>query len=59
MGPRLDSRGRVQNLFTTNVIFLRFNGAAAGQPRKAKPCERDAAATPRFNGAAAGQPRKV
>jgi len=34
MGPRLDSRGRLWGTGRTDHPPLRFNGAAAGQPRK-------------------------
>jgi len=57
MGPRLDSRGRAGQA-TVRDVAGRFNGAAAGQPRKGARLFRGAWPGIRFNGAAAGQPRK-
>jgi len=59
MGPRLDSRGRGHRLLLPSHPQRRFNGAAAGQPRKGAGVEHRVRCTYRFNGAAAGQPRKA
>jgi len=39
MGPRLDSRGRVSRPTNRGARDCRFNGAAAGQPRKVSPSQ--------------------
>jgi len=58
MGPRLFSRGNVAYPAGCVVNLIRFNGAAAFQPRKlprSPPARRHRRG---FNGAAAFQPRK-
>jgi len=58
MGPRLDSRGRLDLwLDPVDLVVLQWGRGwtAAEGPSDARPC----ASSRRFNGAAAGQPRKA
>jgi len=60
MEPQLFSRGNFQIAGRTSFISMRFNGAAAFQPRKwHSAITRRVSGCPSFNGAAAFQPRKL